>query len=267
MWVPRSQPEPKGQSNPDGISETSTPPPAETVAPPSPAPTPVVDTVKRNSSPILLPGNANRAEIVAVMGMTGTGKTQWLIQRISKPKRRRLLVWSPKEVIDQYGARFRGAVVTSAEDMRQRMIKAGTGPVCLVFSPPGARKKDTGLFSSFCEIARAAGNLTVIVEELHTVTQPSAAPDGWSKLCLMGRGYGVEIYALSQRPASCDKDFFGNCTMYHTGRLGYLEDAIVMGRLLNVAPTTIMELPDLHYLEREPRAVGPALRGVVKIKK
>lgn len=200
------------------------------------------------------------------MGMTGTGKTQWLMQRMARPKRRRLMVWSPKEAIDNYGARFGGQVVTSSSEALAVVKAAGSGPLCLVFKPPGARKPDTKLFSVFCDMARASRNLTVIVEELHTVTQPSAAPDGWSKLCLMGRGYGIEIYALSQRPASCDKDFFGNCTLYHTGRLGYLEDAKVMGRLLNMAPTEIMELPDLHYLEREPRAIGSATRGVVKIK-
>lgn len=211
-------------------------------------------------------GNANRAEIVAVMGMTGTGKTQWLMQRVARPKRRRLMVWSPKEAIDQYGAHFGGRVVTSASEALAYVKAAKSGPLCLIFKPPGARKPDTKLFGIFCDMARASRNLTLIVEELHTVTQPSAAPDGWSKLCLMGRGYGIEIYALSQRPASCDKDFFGNCTLYHTGRLGYEEDAKVMGKLLNMAPTEIMNLPDLHYLEREPRDIGPATRGIVKIK-
>lgn len=210
--------------------------------------------------------NANVAQIVAVMGMTGTGKTQWLMQRLQRPRRKRMMIWSPKEPIDQYGRRFAGKVVTTATDALQAAQAAGSGPLCLIFQPPGARRPDTRLFGVFCDIARAAGNLTMIVEELHTVTQPSSAPDGWSKLCLMGRGYGVEIFALSQRPASCDKDFFGNCTLYHTGRLGYEEDAKVMGRLLNRAPTDIMSLPDLHYLEREPRAIGPATLGVVKIK-
>jgi len=211
-------------------------------------------------------GNANRAEIIAVMGMTGTGKTQWLMQRLQRPRRRRLMVWSPKEAIDNYAGRFGGQVVTSATQALLLVQTAGKNPFCLIFKPPGARKPDTKLFGVFCEMARLSGNLTVIVEELHTVTQPSSAPDGWSKLCLMGRGYGIEIFALSQRPASCDKDFFGNCTLYHTGRLGYEEDAKVLGRLLNMAPTEIMSLPDLHYLEREPRAIGPATRGIVKIR-
>lgn len=209
-------------------------------------------------------GNANRAEIVFVAGATGSGKTQWLLRRLARPKRKRLMVWSPKEAIDNYAARFGGQLVRSSAECLAAVKAAGAGPLCIVFAPPGSRKKDMQLFSVFCEIARLARNVCCIVEELHTVTYPSSAPEGWSKLNLMGRGYGASIYALSQRPASVDKDFFGNCTLFHCGRLSYEDDAKVMGRLLGVAPNDIMSLPDLHYIEREPRT-GGAVRGVVKI--
>lgn len=212
-------------------------------------------------------GNANRAEICAVLGMTGTGKTQWLIQRIARPKRKRLMIWSPKEVIDNYAQRFGGQKVTSAKQCLDAAIASRGGSMVIVFAPPGARKADTMLFSQFCEIAMKARNVTVIVEELHTVTKPSAAPDGWAKLCMMGRGYGAEIFALSQRPASCDKAFMGNLSFIHSGRLGYEEDAKVVGKLLNLPHGDLLNLPDMHYLEREPRAMGPAKSGIVKYKK
>ena len=210
--------------------------------------------------------NEHRAEIVFVAGMTGTGKTQWTLQRLARPKRKRLMIWSPKEPIDQYGARFGGQVVRTALDCHRVIKAAGRGPVCLVFWPTGVRKKDELLFSMFCTIAMEARNMCVLVDELHTVTRPSWAPEGWSKLNLMGRGFGTSIYALSQRPASVDKDFFGNCSMYHSGRLGFEDDAKVMARLLGVPPADLLTLPDLHYIEREPRA-GAAVRGVVKLPK
>lgn len=207
--------------------------------------------------------NANIANIISVMGSTGTGKTQWLMRRIAKPKRKRILVWSPKEPIDRYAQRIGGHLVTTTEEMRQRLIAAKGGPICLVFRPPAGRKLATPLFDAFCRLARAAGNLTVIAEEIHTVTLPSAAPDGWSELTMMGRGYGCEVYGLSQRPASVDKDFFGNCTLHHCGRLGYEEDAKVMAKLLGVQPADLLALPDLHYIERE-RPPAPAKRGVLR---
>ncbi len=210
-------------------------------------------------------GNANRSEIVFVAGMTGTGKTQWLLQRLERPKRKRLMIWSPKEVIDNYTGRFGGVLVTSAAQCLEVVKAAGAGPCCVIFAPPGSRKKDTVLFSAFCEIARLARNMCVVVEEVHTVTFASSAPEGWSKLNLMGRGYGASVYALSQRPASVDKDFFGNCSLYHTGRLGFAEDAKVMARLLGVPPSELLAMPDMHYIEREPRA-GAAVRGITKFK-
>lgn len=207
--------------------------------------------------------NANRAEIVFVAGMTGTGKTQWLLQRIAK--RKRLMIWSPKEPIDNYAGRFRGHLVRSALECHRIVKGAGKGPVCVVFSPTGERKKDELLFSVFCDIAMDARDMCVVVDELHTVTRPSWAPPGWSKLNLMGRGFGTSVYGISQRPASVDKDFFGNCSMHHSGRLGFDNDAKVMANLLGVPPGELLALPDMHYIEREPRA-GAAKRGVTKWK-
>lgn len=208
--------------------------------------------------------NENRAEIASVMGSTGTGKTSWLLQRIRRPKRRRMLVWSPKEPKDNYAGHLGGRVVTSTAELLAGIKGAGKGGFVFVFQPPVGRKVATGLFDVFCRIARTAENMTVIVDELHTVTQPSSAPDGWSELSMMGRAYGVELFGLSQRPASCDKDFFGNCTLHHCHRLGYEEDAKVMAKYLRVPPGELLELPDFHYFEREPRAQKPAVRGVTK---
>lgn len=205
--------------------------------------------------------NARESEIVFVAGMTGTGKTQWLVQRIKN--RKRLMIWSPKEPVDNYAKRFGGHLVKTTLECRNVIKAAGKGPVVVVFAPPGSRKQDEMLFSVFCDIAMDARNMCVVVDELHTVTRPSWAPPGWSKLNLMGRGFGASVYGLSQRPASVDKDFFGNCSMHHSGRLGYDDDAKVMAKLLGVPPVDLLTLPDMHYIEREPRASGPK-RGITK---
>lgn len=207
-------------------------------------------------------GNGNRAEIVFVAGMTGTGKTQWLLHRIAK--RRRLMVWSPKEQIDNYAGRFGGALVHTRAGIIEAVHAAGKGPFCVVVKPTLDRKIDEKLFSKFCSVAMLARNVCVVVDELHTVTRPSWAPPGWSQLCLMGRGFGTSVYGLSQRPASVDKDFFGNCSMLHCGRLGFMPDAKVMGELLGVPPADLLSLPDMHYLNREPRTMQPAKKGITK---
>ena len=154
-------------------------------------------------------GNSNTAKVVGIMGATGCGKSYFLRQCLGKPARKRTLIWSPKEAIDNYAGLYPGSIVcTTANGVLQALKAARNGPVHIVFKPTLNRKKDQALFGAVCKMAMAARNICVVAEEIHTVTLPSWAPDGWSELIMMGRGYGVEVFALSQRPASIDKDFF-----------------------------------------------------------
>ena len=205
-------------------------------------------------------GNANKARIVAVMGASGTGKSTWVYRQIEKQKR--LMIWSPKEAIDDYAGRLGGMKCDSAQQLLDALTAAKRGPVRVVYQPPVNRKEAEKAFGFFCKIALAANNVCVLVEELHTVTRPSWAPDGWSNLILMGRGYGVQVYGVSQRPASVDKDFFSNCNLVHAGRVNYEDDAKVLSKSLMVDWQEMLNLPDMAYIERS--APKPAQRGVVK---
>lgn len=205
-------------------------------------------------------GNANKARIVAAMGATGTGKSHWVMQQIGK--RRRLLVWSPKEAIDNYTGRLGAQRIVSLEEMRMGLIAAGKGAVRQVFIPPTNRKEAERAFGVFCKLAMLAENCTILAEELHTVTRPSWAPDGWSNLIMMGRGYGAEVFGVSQRPAAVDKDFFSNCTTVHAGRVNYEEDAKVLAKSLMVDWQEMLNLPDFDYIERS--APKPPIRGRTK---
>lgn len=209
-------------------------------------------------------GNARSARIVAVFGATGTGKSIWTIQQLRKPKRNRLLIWSPKEAQDGHAVTFNAPAVDTVREAFAVMSPAGTtSPFRLVFRPSINRKTAVKQFDAICAAVLKLGNITLVVEELHTVTQPSWAPDQWSALVLMGRAAGVEIFALSQRPASVDKDLFSNVSMIHAGRVSYEDDAKVLGRVLLVPPSDLLTLPDLHYIERT-TSPNETRRGVVK---
>ena len=205
-------------------------------------------------------GNANAARVVAIMGSTGSGKTSYLRQVLGKRKRRRTVIWSPKEDIDNYAALYGGQVVTTAGEALAALKAAGRGPVHIVFKPRLVRAVDEAQFDAVCKMAMLARDVTFIVDELHTVTKPSWAPDGWRKLVMMGRGYGAEVFGLSQRPASVDKDFFGNLSTMHTRRLAYAEDAKVVARTLAVQPQEVMGLTGYQWLERDMNT-GKITRG------
>lgn len=197
-------------------------------------------------------GNSNAARVVAIMGSTGSGKTTTLRSMLVKPKRKRTIIWSPKEAMDRYADLYPGSVVVdTATGVLAQAKAAGNGPMHVVFRPRLNRKVDEAQFDMVCRIAMAARNVTVVVDELHTVTRPSWAPDGWSQLVMMGRAYGCEVFGLSQRPASMDKDFLGNCSMVHTGRLALAEDARAVAKALTVPWTEIMALTGFQWIRRD----------------
>jgi hypothetical protein len=150
--------------------------------------------------------------------------------------------------------------VTTAREVLQLVRAAGSGEFHIVFRPRLNRAIDSAQFDAVCRIALAARRVCVIVDELHTVTKPSWAPDGWSQLVMMGRAYGCEVFGLSQRPASMDKDFLSNCTLIRTGRLAYSEDAVAVGKSLNVKPEEVLALTGFSYLQRD-TLTGKTTRG------
>jgi hypothetical protein len=207
-------------------------------------------------------GNAQEASIHAVMGSSGGGKTTRARGAIMKRKRRRTMIWSPKEDKDRYADWWPGSVVctTIAEVLAIVRAAGKRGEFHIVFKPSLERKRDEAQFDVFCRIAYAAENLLFLVDELHTVTRPGWAGDGWSKLVMMGRANGIEIWGLSQRPANMDKNFLGNCTTVHTRRLSYPDDAKTVAKSLGVAPGEVSALTGYMWIERN-NMTGEVTRG------
>ena len=68
---------------------------------------------------------------------------------------------------------------------------------------------------------------------------------------MMGRGYGVEVFALSQRPASIDKDFFSNMSMLHVGRMNFDDDVKTCAKALRVPVVEVQNLTGFKWIERD----------------
>lgn len=206
--------------------------------------------------------NAQEARIEAIMGSSGCGKSTYLRNLLNKKKRRRTIIWSPKEAMDNYAGFYPGSVVVTTAGAVLQILKAAgpKGEFHVVFRPTLNRKIDTAHFNAVCMMAKAARNLTFVAEELHTVTLPSWSPDGWSQLVMMGRAYGVEVFGLSQRPAGVDKDFYGNLSTMHTGRLSSPDDAKVISKTLNVPANEVMSLNGYSWIERNMKT-GIVSRG------
>ncbi len=197
--------------------------------------------------------NSAEASFVGILGATGCGKTTELKKRLAKKRRSRTLVWSPKEALDNYADLYSGSVIvrTASEVMAALKAAGKRGRFHLVFQPTLDQKRDTALFDIVCKMLLASGNLTLVVDELHSVTQPSNAPHGWRKLNFMGRGYGVEVFGLSQRPASVDKAFMGSLSFIHVGRLPHPPDQKAVAEILGVDRGEVAALTGYKAIQKD----------------
>lgn len=190
--------------------------------------------------------------IVAAIGASGTGKTHWMRETFAR-QAKRLAVWDFKATT----ADFPGYPFTS--DARVFLRELDRPAFRIVFRPGHDEKERKQQFAFFNRACYAAGNLTMMVDELALVTSPMSAPDAWRRACLTGRdhidGRGrpsqLRIIAASQRPASVDKDFFGNCTLIHCGRLVFASDLKAMANVLRVDGDELASLPDRAFVERD----------------
>lgn len=196
----------------------------------------------------------NKANIVAVLGASGSGKSAFAKRAIEKAPR--LIV---SDFMREYG-KF-GTVYTEVGGLLRAMQAAGPrGPVRAIFQPSMDEKMRAAQFDAVCGIAHAAGNLAFVVEELRFVTTPSRAPARWALVTLTGRHKGLRIIGTSQRPASIDKDFLGNATIIRTGCLTYPEDVRAVAKAMQVPEAEIFALKPLEYIEKE-KATGKKLTG------
>lgn len=189
--------------------------------------------------------NAHRADILAVMGATGSGKSSAIRVNLEAKPPSRLLVWDLKGEYLAFGA-----ACPNERSLYQGVARAGAGPFRLVFRPSFDQARGRVQFDLFCRIAHAAGDLTVIADELHRVMLANWSPAGWNLLVCMGRARGVRIVAASQRPAGIEKGFWDQATVIRSGRLNGEASARTVAGVLLVPWQEIVALPALHWIQR-----------------
>lgn len=192
-----------------------------------------------------------KADIRAVLGAPGTGKSHYTKAELAKAKR--ALVW---DLEDEY-------TDIEAVDLHQlpaRLHRAGQGAFKLRVVASHDPEIYKAEFNLFCCLVMEIGNMLVIAEELRFVTQPSKAPAGWAAITLRGRKRGVKVIGTSQRPASIDKDFLGSATLIRTGALNYPADRQAVADVMGIDRAEIEKLQGFEAIiwTRTPRTVKRA---------
>lgn len=186
-------------------------------------------------------GAANDASITGVIGATGSGKSLWVKAQLRAQKPTRLIVWDHKH---EYPMAPPPTLAALLQQLRGERFAVS-------WRPSGVDATRWKEFDLVCRAVAAAGRCTFVVEELAFVTSPMRAPAGWRALSLTGRHDGLRLIGTSQRPASIDKDFLGNCTTIHCGRVNSLPDVETMARMLAVPRDQVAGLENLQWLERD----------------
>ncbi len=195
----------------------------------------------------------NKANIVAVMGGSGSGKSTFIKREIDRLKPKRLIIF---DVMHEYTDK--GQPVRLCGELAQ-IVKNKTFKVAFLPSSQNIQSQ----FNYVCKLAFEMGDCLLVVEELNRVTQATKAPPSWQDCTSRGRHKGMTIYGASQRPASVDKDFFSNATRIRSGRLNFAADIKTLANVLKVKTYEIDELKPLEFIERE-MATGTINRGVLK---
>lgn len=199
----------------------------------------------------------NQANIGAILGASGSGKSSLIKLELMHERPARLVVWDPKR---EYGRHAHS--LAKLEELARAMRR---GTWSLAFTPAGSRKAMRAQFDVFCKLANAARDCWCVVDELADVTEPNWAPEGWETLTRQGRHAGVTIRGASQRPADIDKSFYGNASRIAVFRMNAEGDVTRMAEILGVARDDVRNLKPLAFIERDmltgkrtPKKITPA---------
>lgn len=197
---------------------------------------------------------ANKAEIVAILGSSGSGKSTTIKQWLKKKKPKRLIIVDPMGEYGDYATH-----IATLEDC---VTEASKKSFKIAFKTSSLNPVEQ--FEVLCKLAYAVGDCVLIVDELAIYTKPLNAPPSWRDCSMRGRHRGLVVIGASQRPASIDKDFFGNATTIRTGRLNYKPDIVTMSNVLHVPANEISTLKPLEWIQRD-MSTGEISKGTVII--
>lgn len=179
--------------------------------------------------------------LYVVAGASRSGKSLWTAQQVARTPR--VLVW---DLLGEWSSRYRCARVSSFDELVARIEQRAR----LAFHRPGM----VGDFETFCRLAFCWLRLApgaLVIEETATVTHAGKAPPAWGDLVRMSLRYGVDLYALTQRPAESDKTAFGNASVIHAGRAVTPRDRATLAEYLDVPVAAVAALRPLEWIERD----------------
>ena len=156
--------------------------------------------------------------LTAAIGASRSGKSAFVMHEIKSQQR--VMVWDVKGEYD-------GFLQCRSKAELIKAIKRSGKKARIAFVPPNLSD-----FDFFCRCAQAwvkqnfsrSLNCALVFEETADVTSPAKAPQSYGILLRRFLSYGVDIFAITQRPAESDKTAVGNASIVLVCRLQLARD-------------------------------------------
>lgn len=194
-----------------------------------------------------------------VTATSGGGKSTWVKRQVRGA--RRLLVWDPdgeySGIVQTHTTRS-----TFIAALRKRCGRSSPMRLGLTVDPTEAAFEwwAAAVFAVAC----ATRPMVVVAEEIADVTRTAKASTAWGQLVRRGRKYGVQLFAVTQRPAECDKTIYSQTAYKWVGVLESEADRKRLASLIGIRPEVLAELKPLECYYKRPGA--PAEFGRVRIR-
>ena len=154
-------------------------------------------------------------KLYAVTGASRSGKSAFTKHRLADYSR--VLVWDVKA--EYQGVDYRPK---TKADLAKCVQGMGGKPGAIAYTPGNLKE-----FDFFCRAAApwikaqylAGKPCALVIEETADVTTPSKAPAAYGIILRRYLAYGVDIFAITQRPAESDKTSIGNASQVHICRM------------------------------------------------
>lgn len=182
---------------------------------------------------------ALKAEHMYFCGNSGTGKSS-KIKKMMKIVPR-VIIFDPD---DEYGELSGVVRTTNATELVNALRSHKNKSLKIAFVAEGVKA-----FEFWANCAFNWQNCVAVAEEIADVTTASKAPPAWGRLIRRGRKYGIQICAVTQRPAEADKTILSNAAVIRTGALGRHADREAIAREMDCKVDEISKLIPLDYIE------------------
>ncbi len=182
------------------------------------------------------PDNTLAADVRVICGAMGSGKSEGL-KKVLRSERNVFVM----DVKNEYGQLPGFRVASTRAELVQAAKRGGR------WAYPMTGQVE---FDFWCRVVWARGNCFAIAEELASLTTTAKASGAWHLICTQGRGYGIRVAGITQRPAEIDKTIIGNASMFRVHRLSRADDRRYMARELDVHQHYLDRLEGFDYIER-----------------